>query len=166
MQFRKTANHLGFTRTEFIVLTALTGIFLAGLLLKYSFSESPAPYRDFDYSASDSMFLASDSTLKEEEILRDLSPETGSPGRKKVLETSGENVSFRKKVLAGENSININSSEAADLMKLPGIGEKTAGKIVELRRLKGRFNSIEELLEVKGIGPAKLNKIRKYIFIK
>lgn len=166
MQFRKTANRLGFTRTEFIVMTSLTGIFLAGLFLKYSFNESPAPYRDFDYSASDSLFLAAgDSTVEEGESRPSgKAKETGRILKNTVLEP--EKASFRKKALAEENSIDVNSASVSDLMKLPGIGEKTAGKIIELRNLKGRFNSPEELLEVKGIGPAKMSKIRKYIFVK
>ncbi|MGE5350543.1 MAG: ComEA family DNA-binding protein [Acidobacteriota bacterium] len=142
---------------------------MAGLFIKYSFNESPAPYRDFDYSASDSLFLAaSDSAVQEEGEVRP-SGETKEAGRflkNTVLEPEGEKISFRKKILAEENSIDINSARVGDLMKLPGIGEKTAGRIIELRNLKGRFNSLEELLEVKGIGPAKMNKIRKYIFIK
>lgn len=167
MQFRKAANHLGFTRTEFIVITSLTGIFLAGLFIKYSFNENPAPYREFDYSASDSLFLASDSSSEgEDEKVLSKSAETGGSLKSTVLEPERGNSSFRKKILADENSIDINSARADDLMRLPGIGEKTAGRIIELRNLKGRFKSVDELLEVKGIGPAKMNKIRKYIFIK
>lgn len=169
MQFRKAANLLGFTRTEFIVITSLAGIFLAGLFIMYSFQEGPAPYRDFDYSASDSLFLASDSSVQEEEdaaVLSRRPAETGSSLKTSVLDNERGSISFRKKVLAEENSIDINSARAEDLMKLPGIGGKTAGRIIELRNLKGRFNSADDLLEVKGIGPAKMNKIRKYIYIK
>ncbi|MGE5430196.1 MAG: ComEA family DNA-binding protein [Syntrophomonadaceae bacterium] len=167
MQFRNAANHLGLTRTEFIVVTSLAGIFLAGLLIKYWLSDPPAHYRDFDYSASDSLFLASDSLAQEEDagLLRGPA-ETGRSLKSRVPVSETEKVSFRKKVLADENSIDINSAEAEDLMKLPGIGGKTAGRILELRNLKGRFNSVDELLEVKGIGQAKMNKIRKYIFVK
>jgi len=49
---------------------------------------------------------------------------------------------------------------------LPGIGIKTAERILAYRRASGGFNSINELLEVHGIGDAKFDKIKKYIYVK
>ena len=49
---------------------------------------------------------------------------------------------------------------------LPGIGEKTAEKIIELRKERGKFNTLEELMNVKGIGEVKFNKIKKFLYIK
>ncbi len=49
---------------------------------------------------------------------------------------------------------------------LPGIGIKTAERILAYRKASGRFNSIDELLEVKGIGNSKFDKIKKYIFVR
>ncbi|MCH7627001.1 MAG: helix-hairpin-helix domain-containing protein [Chloroflexi bacterium] len=48
---------------------------------------------------------------------------------------------------------------------LPGIGPVKAQAIVDYRVLNGPFTSVEELLEVKGIGPATLDKIRDMITI-
>ena len=48
---------------------------------------------------------------------------------------------------------------------LPGIGTKTAQKIIDLRKTKGRFNKLEELYEVKGIGKTRFNKIEKFLYI-
>ena len=48
---------------------------------------------------------------------------------------------------------------------MPGIGKKTAEKIIELREKKGKLENLNELLEVKGIGKKKLEVIKKYIFI-
>jgi competence protein ComEA len=61
------------------------------------------------------------------------------------------------------NKININSATASDLEKLPGIGVKTAQKIIEYRSSKGGFTTLEELLEIPGIGPAKFEKIKPYL---
>lgn len=69
------------------------------------------------------------------------------------------------KSVLSEKSIDINKADAAQLKKLPGIGEVTAAKIIELRSTKGKFTSIDQLLEIKGIGSKKLNKIKKYIFL-
>jgi competence protein ComEA len=51
------------------------------------------------------------------------------------------------------------------LTVLPGIGRETALKIVEYRIENGEYKSIEELINVYGIGPKKLEKIRKYVTI-
>ena len=49
------------------------------------------------------------------------------------------------------------------MMKIPGIGPVTAERIILHREDHGLFNSVEELLNVKGIGPKTLEKIRTYI---
>ncbi len=63
------------------------------------------------------------------------------------------------------NSIDLNSASVSELTLLPGIGPKTAEKIVELRQEHNGFNSINELLKVKGIGNKKLITIKKYLYI-
>lgn len=50
------------------------------------------------------------------------------------------------------NLININTASIQELDTLPGIGEATANKIVNYREEKGKFNSIEEIKNVNGIG--------------
>lgn len=59
----------------------------------------------------------------------------------------------------------LNRASAAKLDELPGIGETLAQRIVELRTRKGGFASVEELLEVEGLGMGKLEKIRDLIYI-
>lgn len=56
--------------------------------------------------------------------------------------------------------ININTASAAELTSLTGIGHTTAAAIVEYRKANGSFGSVDELLYVKGIGAATLNKNR------
>ena len=59
------------------------------------------------------------------------------------------------------NPVNLNSATAAQLDSLDGIGPKTAQKIIEYRDAHGGFRSIDELLEVPGIGQAKLDQIKE-----
>ena len=60
--------------------------------------------------------------------------------------------------------ININVASSADLESLPGIGEVIAGRIIEYRKTN-KFNSIEDILEVSGIGDAKFESIKDLISI-
>lgn len=58
--------------------------------------------------------------------------------------------------------IDLNSADAQTLAReLNGIGESKARAIVEYREAKGPFTSVDELLEVKGIGTATLEKNRE-----
>ncbi len=54
----------------------------------------------------------------------------------------------------------INRAKKEDLESLPGIGPALAQRILEQRKVVGRFKSAEDLLEVPGIGVKKLNSLR------
>lgn len=64
------------------------------------------------------------------------------------------------------SKVNINTATQAQLETLPGIGPSTATKIIVYRKEKGKFNKVEEIKEVSGIGESKYNKIKDFIFIK
>jgi comEA protein len=59
--------------------------------------------------------------------------------------------------------LDINTASQKELEGLPGIGPKLAAQIIETRRAKGKFNRIEDLLDVPGIGDKKLQKMRPLI---
>ncbi|MDD5173845.1 MAG: helix-hairpin-helix domain-containing protein [Candidatus Omnitrophica bacterium] len=61
--------------------------------------------------------------------------------------------------------ININESDAAELMKLKGVGKVLAGRIVEYRSTNGNFRSVEELRKVKGVGKKLYEKIKDGVSI-
>ena len=62
--------------------------------------------------------------------------------------------------------VNINTATQEELDTLPGIGPSIAAKIIDYREQNGKFNSIEEIKEVSGIGEAKYEKIKASITIK
>ena len=61
--------------------------------------------------------------------------------------------------------ININSASATELETLSGIGEVLAATIVEYRDQNGPFASVDDLLDVSGIGPATLEEIRDQVTV-
>ena len=61
--------------------------------------------------------------------------------------------------------INLNSASSAELQQVPGIGPSTADKILEMRKSYGAFKSVDDLLAIKGIGPKRLEKMRKYLTV-
>lgn len=59
--------------------------------------------------------------------------------------------------------VNINTASASELDVLPGVGPSTAQAIVTYRNKKGPFSKVEDLLNVPGIGPAKLATMRDQV---
>jgi len=63
----------------------------------------------------------------------------------------------------GNIQLSLNEVSARQLEDLPGIGPALAGRIIEYRERTGRFSSLEELKNVKGIGERLYSKIYPYI---
>jgi competence protein ComEA len=61
--------------------------------------------------------------------------------------------------------INVNTASAVELESLPGIGEVLAATIIEYRTENGPFTSVEDLMDVSGIGPATLEEIRDQVTV-
>lgn len=61
--------------------------------------------------------------------------------------------------------IDLNKADITALSDLPGIGPRTAERIDAYRQSNGPFESIDDLLNVKGIGPAKFEKLKSLITV-
>ena len=59
--------------------------------------------------------------------------------------------------------VNVNTATAEELQLLPGIGAARADALIDLRKQRGGFKSLEQLKEVKGIGDASLERLRPYV---
>jgi competence protein ComEA len=66
---------------------------------------------------------------------------------------------------AGDGRISINTADAAALEGLPGVGPVLAERIVEHRDRYGPFAVVEDLLDVPGIGEAKLAALREMVMV-
>lgn len=65
-------------------------------------------------------------------------------------------------VVDKKTKLDLNNATAEELVALPGIGPAIANRILALRRTR-RFYKVEDLLQVRGIGQAKLEKLRPYV---
>ena len=65
--------------------------------------------------------------------------------------------------LTDDGLVNINTADAATLMTVDGIGSTLAQRIIDYREEHGNFQSVDELIEIKGIGEKTLEKIRRYL---
>ncbi|CAG36966.1 ComEA family DNA-binding protein [Desulfotalea psychrophila] len=59
--------------------------------------------------------------------------------------------------------VNVNTANKTELIRVPGIGNKTADSILKYRNDHGKFTTITQLTEVKGIGSKSLKKMEKYL---
>jgi len=84
-----------------------------------------------------------------------LVPKEGAPGAPVVGSTGG----------ATAGLVNVNTASAADLEALPGIGEVIAQRIVDHRTANGPFTSVDQLVDVSGIGDVILESIRELVTV-
>jgi competence protein ComEA len=73
--------------------------------------------------------------------------------------SSTSNTGGRSRATA-EDPVYVNHAGVEDLRRLPGVGPKRADAIVALRQRMGRFQRVEDLLRVKGVGRTTLRKWR------
>ena len=67
--------------------------------------------------------------------------------------------------IAADGKMNLNSATESDLQTLPGIGPSKALAIIEYRETNGSFKTIEELMEISGIGEKTFEKLKEHITV-
>ncbi len=98
-----------------------------------------------------------------------LGPSSGSDaaGGKEGAGASGKGTG--KKAAAGQKAgaakVNVNTAGTEELQTLPGVGPATAKAIIAWREENGRFRSVDDLLDVSGIGKATLAKFRDRVSV-
>lgn len=151
---------LGITRTELVAVIILAGGLLCGAIIKYVLAEN----RDIYYSNSESITALLDS-LAEAEI-----PAYTGTNDTIAIEAVHNNTLDSSKIKYSENNLpkeklDINTAPKEELMKLPGIGPKTADDIIAYRKDKP-FGKASDIMEIKGIGEKKFEKLKSLIVVK
>lgn len=67
---------------------------------------------------------------------------------------------------SGNALVDINTAGAAELESLPGIGPTLAGRIIRYREEEGPYSTVEELMNVQGIGERTLDRLRGLITVR
>lgn len=84
-------------------------------------------------------------------------------GENILLEEGNSNTGELSKGVSGK--VNINDAKQTELETLPGIGPSLAQRIIEYRETNGKFQKIEDLQNVKGIGDSKYSNIKDNVCI-
>jgi competence protein ComEA len=140
---------MGFTKNELRVVLFLIFAFLVGSGIKIYKTSFMTNDKSLDYSESDRVF-------------QQLSQSNYAPSVDTITEVNSRE-KVNKKTDLKQHSIRINTASKNELMKIPGIGEVTAERIILFREESGVFKNEMDLLRVKGIGKKKLELIKQYL---
>lgn len=152
--------YIGFTKSEKRVIIFLIIVLTFGFLIKlYVEVLSKPELPPYDFTEFDEKYKKASETYNK--LLSGDTVITDSPGNR-VDSLKNEKLKDFEKVL----SVNINTADKTELMKLPGIGAKTASDIVIFRDKNGNFAKIEDIMKIKGIKKSKFEKLKDNIRIK
>ncbi|MDP1994436.1 MAG: helix-hairpin-helix domain-containing protein [Ignavibacteria bacterium] len=158
---KKLSRLTSFTETEIKIFIFVLTMFSIGLGLKYYSSTKEQLVKKFSYAKEDSLFayfnnLELDTSLAENESFL--------TNKKSFVAKNKEQIPYVKKSFSGK--LNLNTASLEQLATLPGIGEKTAGNIYVYRNRVGKIKSLDELLNIKGIGEKKISKLKDFLTLK
>ncbi len=145
---RKVQENLGLTGNESAVILFLALGLIVGGTAKLLSLDGPASH--YDFTQTDSFFVEASSKI--DSILA--AEEDTSANAKRDR-------SFGSKLAVFP--VDINSADITELTAIPGIGKVIAQRIVDYRNIHGKFNKVEELRNVKGIGEKKFARIRQHV---
>ncbi len=152
------------TSKEQKALLLLVVIIAAGTLVQFLLPHN-IKSKQYDYTLQDSLFkaLSADTLIETPQAPQETKT---VPVTKKAEKHRAKKKAKPVKKSLQQKSIEINSAGFQEFQALPGIGPKTAQRIVDYRNEHGSFKTLEELTKVKRIGSKTLQKISPYIFIK
>jgi len=146
------------TETEVKIFIFVICMFSIGLGIKFYKSMPENKIKKFSYAKEDSLFAyvnnldLDTSTTEYDPLLINKTP---------FIAKNQEQQAYVKKAFSGK--LNLNTATVDQLTNLPGIGVKTAEQIFSYRKRVGTIKSLDELLNVKGIGEKKISKLKTFL---
>lgn len=163
---KKISEKFGFTVTEIQVILFFVFLTVLGAGYKY-FDANFSISKKFSYSKDDSLYtaLVNEANTRNGYKLnvQDIMSGVQRDSLDSTSTTSNADLSETKLAKGSIAVVNINTSGVAEMATLPGIGIKTAEAIVDYRKSIGKFSRLEQIMDVKGIGQKKFDKIRTKI---
>ncbi len=142
---------LGSTRSEAIVILILLGGLLAGQALSWWEQAHRQPWEETATARDIAAIL---DTAERRAALADSMP---------LAPIHDAQPSFsRSQRSQAPHPVNLNTASVTELATLPGIGEKTAEKIIERRKMRP-FRTPEDIMDVRGIGQKKFERMRPFL---
>jgi competence protein ComEA len=150
-------------------------LFVAAILLFFTgeqiitglfFKQLPA-----DFHKSDSLFFAlstnniSNNFPNSSSEFLAIQGDTHNTALRSSTSLAPRNNYYRNKKQPLTEKININTASKDELIRLPNIGPKTAEKIIEYRNRHGKFLTIEDIKQIKGIGEKRFQALRDFIVV-
>jgi comEA protein len=158
-------DRLQISRTERISVVALL-VLISLLLISNFFISKTYNYSQQKYDAISAEFNKRSQQLREEqkELEAKYNPAPAvSESTSPPDDYDTKSTETKEQIIASTEKININTATNSELQTLDGIGEAYAQRIIEYREANGGFDSIDELVNVKGIGDKRLENIRPFI---
>jgi competence ComEA-like helix-hairpin-helix protein len=147
---RRIQTRLGLTKSEAGVILFLSfGLIIGGAAKILKLDKATERY---DFSQSDSLFEAASSRIDSIIAVEEDTLNPANGGRT----ATKPHVDF---------PLDLNKATLIQLTALPGVGKGTAQKILNFRSSNSRFNTVEDLLKIEGIGPKKYQKIKPLVKI-
>jgi competence ComEA-like helix-hairpin-helix protein len=143
----------------FLALGACVLVYRGGKQLKDSlFPDQRSPQEKLEQHRQDSIFAYLTAKARTKDSLYFSLPDDSLPSQSKMSHTR-----MAKEQNLKEHSISLNASSKAQLMKLPTVGEATAEQILQYRAERGKFRSLIEIKNIRGIGEKRYARMKPFL---
>jgi len=147
----------------YIIVIAILIMTIIGMHMMPSATPEPIVYNSIE--SPEYAILENSEEIEIDEIQEGEEESTGiSTSTSKTSSSKSKTSSTPSKVTTGE-TININTATKAQLMRLPGVGEAIAQRIIDFRNANGDFQTTKDVTKVSGIGTKKYEDMKDNIVV-